>query len=51
MRMTRAVIVALLLVAFIGGSFVLAREPDSYASKVEAQTFSSRTSPAIRPRR
>jgi hypothetical protein len=37
MRMTRAVIVALLLVAFLGGSFVLAREPDSYASKVEAQ--------------
>jgi quercetin dioxygenase-like cupin family protein len=34
MRMTRA---ALLLVAFLGGSFVLAREPDSYASKVEAQ--------------
>ena len=36
MRMTRAVIAALLLVAFLGGSFVLAREPDSYASKVEA---------------
>lgn len=38
MRMRRLVITALLLGALLGGgSLVLAREPDSYASKVEAQ--------------
>jgi quercetin dioxygenase-like cupin family protein len=37
MRIVRAVIAALLLGAFLGGSLALAREPDSYASKVEAQ--------------
>ncbi len=37
MRMRRVVISALLLGALLGGSLALAREPDSYASKVEAQ--------------
>jgi quercetin dioxygenase-like cupin family protein len=37
MRMRRVVIAALLLGALLDGSLVLAREPDSYASKVEAQ--------------
>jgi len=37
MPMRRLVVTALLLGAFFGGSLALAREPDSYASKVEAQ--------------
>lgn len=37
MPMRRVVITALLLGALLGGSLVLAREPDIYPSKVEAQ--------------
>lgn len=37
MSMRRVAITARLLGAFLGGSLALAREPDSYASKVEAQ--------------
>ncbi len=37
MRIVRAVITTLLLGAFLGGGLAVAREPDGYTSKVEAQ--------------